>query len=135
MMNPTDNRIILRKEIRIMTLIELSRERAVIDQFKKIDSKDTLAQVDIKYHTPVKVLIQNLRSKMSVLDKFKFVYITEAFSDMDQVVAKLESIGGEIPNGITLTLSQELYGKIFNDLSDEERGIIKILSTYICIVN
>lgn len=118
-----------------MTLIELSRERAVIDQFKKIDSKDTLAQVDIKYHTPVKVLIQNLRSKMSVLDKFKFVYITEAFSDMDQVVAKLESIGGEIPNGITLTLSQELYGKIFNDLSDEERGIIKILSTYICIVN
>lgn len=118
-----------------MTLLELANEKAITDQFTMPVSCDTLECVDKKYHEPVNILIQNLKPKMSVLDKFRPVYITQAFSDMDQVVNKLDSIGGDIPDGIISTLSKELYGKHFNELNNTEEGIIKILSTYICIVN
>lgn len=124
-----------------MTLMELANQFAENNKGLTIGTKDvtneTLGGLDAKYHTPIKALVQNIKPKITVLDRFKPAYITQVFSDWDKVKAKLESLSnnGDIPDGIFLVLSKELYGKHFNDLDQSERGIIKVLSVYICIVS
>jgi len=124
-----------------MTLMELANRYATFNDGLTIGTNDmtneTLSMLSTKYHDPIKVLINNIKPKITVLDRFKPTYITQVFSDWNKVKAKLESLSDneDVPDGIILVLSRELYEKHFNDLNQSERGIIKVLSVYICIVS
>ena len=111
---------------------------------KKISTNDPIdmdSLVDLeleipdRYCEPTKALVSIMKPKMSRIDKISVNFIKPLFEDMDEVVEKLESIGGDIPDSIILYLNNQLTGTNDNLTDDEFMSIIKVLACYICIQN
>jgi len=94
-------------------------------------------EIPEKYITPVNSLIEIMKPKMDKLDKISIKFIENYFEDIDTVSELIEShtINGEIPDSIINKLSESLYGRLPDELTDGEQIIIKVLACYICIQN
>ena len=78
-------------------------------------------------------IINIMKPKMDILDKVNVPFIEATFEDMDEVISLLENNSSDISDGMILCLSERLYEKHFNNLSDEEQAIIKVLACYLSI--
>lgn len=96
---------------------------------------DLELRIPDRYREPTKALISIMKPKMSRIDKIYVNFIQPLFEDMDEVIEKLESIGGDIPDSIILYLNNQLTGTNDNLTDDEFMSIIKVLACYICIQN
>lgn len=88
-----------------------------------------------KYSTPVKVLIKNMRNKVEIFDRVDIPYIENAFSDDYPQILDEKLEDQEIPNALIEELAYGIFDKKINDLTENQRSIIKVLSVYICILN
>lgn len=105
------------------------------DEMLTVDT--SITEYPDKYETPLNSLIIIMKNKMEILDKISIKFIESAFDNMSSVQEALDknTDKGEIPDGIINKLSTELYHISFNDLTQEQQAIIKVLSCYLCIQN
>lgn len=78
---------------------------------------------------------EDIRKKLSILDRVSVPYIQNTINDSYEAVEKLINKTGseEVPNGILEGFSKKIYEKSFNQLDQNERSIIALLSVYILI--
>lgn len=88
-----------------------------------------------KYSGPVKVLIKNMRNKVEIFDKVTIPYIENAFTNDYPNILEEKLDDQEIPNALIEELAYGIFDKKINDLTENQRSIIKVLSVYICILN
>ena len=96
---------------------------------------DLELKIPDRYREPTKALVSIMKPKMSRIDKISVNFIQPLFEDIDEVVEKLESIGGDIPDSLILYLNNQLAGTNDNLTDDGFMSIIKVLACYICIQN
>ena len=101
---------------------------------KHVDITDSM-DINPSYEGVVAITITNLKNKIDIFDRISIPYIEDRFENEYDVKACLDLKDmGDIPDGIINRLSMGLYDKMFNDLTNEQQAIIKVFSTYICIV-
>lgn len=88
-----------------------------------------------KYKSPAGVLIKNMRNKVEIFDRVNIPYIENAFTEDYPSILDEKLEDGEIPNSLIEELAYGIFNNRINDLSDDQRAIIKVLSVYICIQN
>lgn len=78
---------------------------------------------------------EDIRRKLPILDRVSIPYIQNIMTDSYDAVDKLVDKTGseEIPGGVLEGFSNKVYGKPFNQLDQNERSIIAVLSVYILI--
>lgn len=96
-------------------------------------TSDTTLSEELKKR--VDVLVNLMKNKLEIVDRVTIPFI-EATFDGD-VISALDSKteDGEVPDELINALSEKLYEKEFEQLSDDERSIINVLSCYIMLQN
>ena len=78
----------------------------------------------------------DVRNKLEFIDRISVPYIEGRFDKLDNVGKILEFTNNEdIPDNLLNLISNKVYNKPFNSLSNDERSIIAVLSVYILIYN
>ena len=78
----------------------------------------------------------DIRNKLGFIDRISVPYIEGRFDELDNVGKILELTDNEdIPDELMNLISDKVYDKPFNSLSNDERSIIAVLSVYILIYN
>lgn len=84
----------------------------------------------------VDALVNDIKNKLEFLDRVSIPYIEGKFDKLDNVGKILEFTKHEdIPDELINMLSYKLYDCHFNQLSNDKRSIIAVLSVYILIYN
>ena len=89
----------------------------------------------VRYKGPSDVLIKNMRIKKDIIDKVDIPYIQNVFKGYFTVLIDKKLKDREVPNTLIEYLADGIYGKRVNELTKDQRRIIKVLSVYICIQN
>lgn len=88
-----------------------------------------------KYSGPVSVLIKNMRNKVEIFDRVNIPYIENAFNGDYASILNEKLEDDEVPNSLFEELAYGIFNNRINDLTENQRSIIKVLSVYICIQN
>ncbi len=88
-----------------------------------------------KYRGPANVLMKNMRNKVEIFDRINVPYIENAFNGDYSSILDEKLDDGEIPNSLIEELAYGIFDNRVNDLTENQRAIIKVLSVYICIQN
>ena len=84
---------------------------------------------------PLNVLVNQMRSKMTRLDRIEVVFIQNKFLDMEHVCNILDNhYNGEVDDSLATVLSQKLYRRDFNSLNIQEMAIIKVMAIYLMLL-
>ena len=118
------------------TFYDFVRRIAVVN-----DSTTNPDDTDIpeKYEPIVDGVINTMKNRINNAKTSNVAFIEKCFDDNDvadimrQKMINNELPDGEVPDGIINKLSMSLYEKPFNDLSNDEQSIIKVLTVYIIV--
>ena len=118
------------------TFYDFVRRIAVVN-----DSTTNPDDTDIpeKYEPIVDGVINTMKNRINNAKTSNVAFIEKCFDDnnvadiMRQKMINNELPDGEVPDGIINKLSMSLYEKPFNDLSNDEQSIIKVLTVYIIV--
>lgn len=105
-------------------------EKFTTDQKITIDAS---AEVPDTYKSTMKIVVNDIRTRLGVIDHTPVGYIQDELDAVDDVDGALRITAGDIPDGLLEGVSNGLYGKSFNDVTIEEQSIIIITSMYICV--
>lgn len=96
-----------------------------------------------EYYETASKLYQYLASKKNGFDRYPVMAIQTRLSDMNEVINTLNenTVDGEIPNAVIAYFAHNLYSeydaernpiklKGYNNLTEEEQNIIKVVSVY-----
>lgn len=78
---------------------------------------------------------EDIKKKLPILSKVSIPYVQSVIPDSYDAVEKLVKSTGsdEVPEGILEGFARKIYDKSFNELGQNERSIIAVLSVYILI--
>lgn len=100
----------------------------------ELDIDDTDRFVPDNYRSQLDTLINIMSPRMNNLEYINIRFIEDSFEDLEEVKKVLNDRCNDIPDGIINVLSHKLYGdKSVNQLTEDERSIIKVLAVYLCI--
>ena len=96
------------------------------------DAMDCFVELD----NVVNHVTSDIKNKLDIIDKIAIPYIEGKFDKLDNVGRILEFLHREnIPDPMLNLIAFKVYDKSFNQLSNDERSIIAVLSVYILIYN
>lgn len=100
------------------------------------DTFTTECECDASMVSSIDTITTDIKRKINFLDNVSIPYIESRFEKLD----KLEKIFDymeidDIPDTLMNYVSDKVYGVIFNQLSNDKRSIIAVLSVYILIYN
>lgn len=92
--------------------------------------------VPAKYEQKLNVFMESIKSKVNRFDKLDMTYIQTAMRDpalTSRITAEVPD--EEIPSGIINKLATTLYGNKYDELENDNKMIINVLSIYFIISN
>lgn len=99
-----------------------------------IDTEESFC--DDKYKQFVDVVSREIRNKLEFIDRVSIPNIEGKFDKLDDIGFILETSNHQdIPDEFINYIAEKVFGKKFNQLSNDERSIIAVLSVYILIYN
>lgn len=109
---------------------------------KSIVSPTVLKSVDLpvpeKYQESAKRLVEELRYRMTCLDKIQIPYIEGTLNDAlapGTALYEKATTGGDPDDSLPTYFAKELYGRKVEDCNQDEQAIIKVLASYILLQN
>ena len=99
---------------------------------------DTVVEVTYPegFRSRLNVLKKDILVKIDRLDKISIRYIENAFHDMNKVRDIIrDEYHYEVNDEWLSCVSQEIMGMKYNDLTEDGRAIIKVLTVYLLIQN
>lgn len=117
-----------------MKLLDLAK--IIVSSEDYIVPDDTPTDVDAKYQEKMTGTIRLFKPTASRLGLLCFPFIDNTFKngqlDVEEVL-KTKIDGDELPDSLFQGLSMGIYKKLYSELSNDERSIIKLLGVYIII--
>lgn len=123
-----------------MRFLDLCDTVSVRDNEVISDDLD-ISKISLKYIKSIAYLISQLKPKVNIISKIEIPFIEWYFKKVKNLPETIGEISMkefgtyQIPDVIMNELSNGIYGNLFNELSQNEKIIIKTLAMYILLSN
>lgn len=109
-----------------------------IEDLMDLPAEDDSITVPERYALAADVMVSMMKNKRDGFDRINVPFVEMTFNDTEyEKILEEKYPDGEIPGVMNLIryLSNGIYGKYPSELSVNQKAIIKVLATYICIQN
>lgn len=92
-------------------------------------------EIPERYKVATDVMVSMMKNKRDGFDRINVPFVENAFEGDYEKILEEKLPDGEIPDGIFRTLAAGIFGDYPSRLDVNQKAIIKVLATYICIQN